>query len=216
MSNLRIFTKTILSLILLFSFSCSYNEQKETVKVSANQQDNAEEIKEKQGNQQNDNEEVKETKVEVISGENNELTTKDLTQNRDLNQYDQGGHFDCRGLIAKNESRVQCNENKIRDFIWQHWTKKKRGYIRVTYNSVDATSTSHIFIEPNEKSEWQITWKIARLHAMPKYNSLLTDILGITSVERIKDEPEKGKWALMFKNKSGSIVQTFPHFYIEK
>ncbi len=49
-----------------------------------------------------------------------------------------------------------------RAFIWEHWQSKKRGYIRITFNSVDATSTSHIFIEPDSYGVWRVTWRIVR------------------------------------------------------
>lgn len=157
--------------------------------------------------------EVEETKAEVIWRKNAELTTKGITQNRDMRQYEQGGYFDCRGWAPKGETRGECSEIKIQNFIWQNWASKKRAYIRVTHNSVDATSTSHIFIEPDKNGEWRIAWRIVRAHAIPELNNLIHDILSIVSVEQIKDKPVKGLWALAFKNKSGQIVQKMPSFY---
>jgi hypothetical protein len=158
-------------------------------------------------------EETKNTKAEVIWKDKGELTTKDITQKRDSTQYDDGGYFDCRGWIAKNEARGVCDEKKIRDFIWWHWNDKKRGYVRVTYDSVDAKSTSHIFIEPDEKGEWSVAWRIVRFHAFPQLNNQITDIAKIVRVERIEDKPKKGEWALIFKNKIGSIMGKMPYFY---
>jgi hypothetical protein len=157
--------------------------------------------------------ETKNTKAEVIWKDNGELTTKDIKQRRDLTQYDEGGYFDCRHWIAEDEPRGICDEKKIRDFIWQHWTKKKRGYARITYDSVDAKSTSHIFIEPDEKGEWSVAWRIVRFHAIAQLNNQITDVEKIVNVERFENKPKKGEWALVFKNRIGSVMETMPYFY---
>jgi hypothetical protein len=158
-------------------------------------------------------EETKNTKAEVVWKDKGELSTKDITQRRDMTQYDDGGYFDCRDWIAKDASRGVCDEKKIRDYIWQYWMEKKRGYVRVTYDSVDAKSTSHIFIEPDEKGEWSVAWRIVRFHAIPQLNNQITDVAKIVKVERVEDKPEKGEWALVFKNRIGSIMEKIPDFY---
>jgi hypothetical protein len=192
MAIFEIFVKTAFAVIILFSFSCSSLGQKKPVEAE---------------------EDVKETKAQVIWGKNAELITDNITQSRDLSQYEQGGYFDCRGFRLKSEVGDKCNEDEVRNFIWQNWMNKKRAYVRVTYNSVDATSTSHIFIEPNGKGEWRVAWRIVRWHAIPELNNLIHDILGIVAVEQIKDKPEKGKWGLIFKDKSGKTLQKIPYFY---
>jgi hypothetical protein len=68
----------------------------------------------------------------------------------------------------KGETRIVSSLNGARDFIWKHWQEKKPGYFRISLNGVDATSTSHIFIEPDAKGDWQITWRIVRNHALVK------------------------------------------------
>lgn len=161
-----------------------------------------------------DVEKITETKAEVI-WQNDELTAKGITQNRNLSEYEQGGHFTKGGLIKENPC-FDCGEKSGRDFIWKNWTEKKRGYIRITYHGTDAFSTSHIFIEPNEKGEWRIAWRIARQHTSSEYDNLITDIPTIIEVDRIEDKSEKDEWALIFKNKIGEIVQKLPYFYIKK
>lgn len=208
MNNLRFFTSLIFLSATLLSFSCSPSERKEQVEAKVIQLNEIEETKKEQVNEQ---ENTKNTKAEIILGKDSELTTEGLTQNRDMSQYDQGGHFDCRSWIAKDKPHGECNENKIRDFIWQHWTKKKQGYLRITYNTVDATSTLHIFIEANENGEWNVAWRIARSHAMPQYNNQITDIWGI-SIEQVIEKPKKGSWAIIFKNSSGKIIRKIPDY----
>lgn len=137
----------------------------------------------------------KETKAEVIS-QGYELTTSNIAEKRSLSVYDAGGHFNCREY-AKD---VNCDFSKIRDFIWQHWQNKQRGYIRVTFDSVDAVSSSHIFIEPDKSGTWHIAW----------HNHVLTDIPEIIFLEQAKPEKTEtdgGKFILVFKNNEGDEIQ---------
>lgn len=156
--------------------------------------------------------ETKNTRAEIIWKDNGELSIKDVTQKRDMTQYADGGYFDCRGWVSKDAFRGICDEKKIRDFLWQHWTEKKRAYVRVTYDSVDAKSTSHIFVEPNENGEWSVAWRIVRFHAIPQLNNQITDVAKIVSVERVENKPKKGDWVLVFKNKIGDIMERMPDF----
>lgn len=148
------------------------------------------------------------TKTEVTATKSGELTSKNILENRDISQYDQGGHFDCHGWTPK-EASDPCDEKKVRDFIWQHWSEKKRGYIRITYGSVDARSTSHIFIEPNEKGEWYIAWRIARSHMLPGHNNIVHNILGLIIVERVEGK-EKDDWSIVIKRGPGNVVYKIP------
>jgi hypothetical protein len=199
MSVFQTSAKMICLSAILLCLSCASFGQKKQIK--------------KETVQKSESETVKTTEAEVVGDANSELSTKDIAQNRDLSAYRQGGFFDCREWFSKNEARGDCDENKLRDFIWQSWTSKTRGYVRVTYNSVDAVSTSHIFIEPDEKGQWRVAWRIVRRHVIPELNNRIDDILGITAVEQISDKPKKGDRALIFKNKSGAIIQKMPYFY---
>ncbi len=156
--------------------------------------------------------ETKNTQSKVIYLEKGEMTAKDITQSRDISKYNDGGYFDCRGWIAKDETRGECDEKKIRDFIWEHWTEQKRGYIRVTYDSVDAKSTSHIFIEPNEKGKWRIARRIVRLHAIPELNNRITEVQTLFQVKRIENKPKKDEWAIILQNSEGKTIYKIPEF----
>ena len=120
----------------------------------------------------------KETKAKIIS-EKGELTTSDIAQERGLSLYDSGGHFNCRSWIpAQDDPKPNCDIPKVRDFIWQHWENKQRAYIRITFDSVDAVSTSHIFIEPDQNGKWHVAWRIVR------HLGEITDIPDIRSIKQ--------------------------------
>jgi hypothetical protein len=159
-----------------------------------------------------ESDETKTTQVKVNWKDKGEMTTKNIIQDREMSKYYNGGYFDCRDGPVWVESRGTCDENKIRDFIWQHWTKRQRAYIRVTYNSVDAIGTSHIFIEPNKQGKWTVHWRIVRSSALPGSHDEITDVEKIVYVERVEDKPKMGEWALVFKNRFGTAIETMPDF----
>jgi hypothetical protein len=92
---------------------------------------------------------------------------------------------------------------KTPNFIWEHWQNKKRGYIRLTENTVDCTSTSHIFIEPDDGGKWQIAWRIARSHAM------MSDAVDdLPTIRRVDQKIKNGKaTSLIFKDADGEKWQ---------
>jgi hypothetical protein len=110
----------------------------------------------------------KETKASVIV-KNGKLITLDIAQERDLASYDDGGDINCRvgtvrypGETAADFSWERCQLSKFRDFVWEHWQTKRRGYLRISFDSVDAVSTSHLFIEPDTDGKWHVAWRIVR------------------------------------------------------
>jgi len=126
----------------------------------------------------------KETKAEVFV-DHGALTSSKIAQQRDLTMYDDGGHINCRmGLVrysgesAGDFSPERCQLPKLRDFVWTHWQTKKRAYIRISFDTVDAVSTSHIFIEPDSDGKWHVVWRIAR------HTNEITDIPDIRSMRQ--------------------------------
>src|ERR1700737_1194834 len=61
----------------------------------------------------------KETPAKII-WRDQELTTDDIQQGRDLSLYDRGGLFDCQHHWDK-PSRHHCDIQAIRKFLWHHW-----------------------------------------------------------------------------------------------
>ncbi len=148
----------------------------------------------------------KSTEAEIIV-QKGQLTTAAIAQKRDLSLYDDGGHSNCRaGLVSfqgeddADFNLENCRIPEVRDFIWEHWQSKRRGYVRISFDSVDAVSTSHIFIEPDQNGRLHVAWRIVR------HSGEITDIPDIISIERA--EPGKmdrggGSYVLVFKDRDG-------------
>jgi hypothetical protein len=147
------------------------------------------------------------THVKVLSKSNGELTADSMTQGRDMSKYEDGGYFDCR-IFVTVEKR-SCDEPKLRDFIWRKWVEKSLGYVRVAYNSRDAESTSHIFIEQDKKGQWLVAWRIARLHSITSLSNEITNVERIVSVEQ-GGENANSEPSLIFKNRSGRVIERIP------
>lgn len=92
------------------------------------------------------------------------LTIDDVAQGRDLRSYD-------RLELADPEPRAAADRRgdwilaKARNFLWEHWRDRKRAYLLLTLSSVDATSTSHVFVEKDEIGRWRVYWRIVRHHS---------------------------------------------------
>jgi hypothetical protein len=135
------------------------------------------------------------------------LTTASISEGRQLSDYADGGHSDCRQYSEDALKRPDLAKKKAaaslksaREFILSHWQTKKRGYIRVSFNSVDATGTSHIFIEPDSGGHWEINWRIVRQHAFIKDNNVVSVVPTFRTVERLKSEDG---YILVFKSDDG-------------
>jgi len=154
---------------------------------------------------------VQSNKSQIIPGGNGELTTEDILQNRDISLYEQGGSISCLEWNPYKDLRNICDEKKVRDFLWKHWSEKRRGYLRIVRNTIDWWGTSHIFIEPKEKDTWHIAWRTVSASALPGGRGGVDDILDLTSVERIADTNGKpNDWFIVIKKASGEIFGQFP------
>lgn len=148
--------------------------------------------------------------VKIIHGQNGELTTKDILQNRNISLYDQGGSIDCREWTPEKGSQPRCDEKKVRDFLWAHGTEKRRGYLRIIYNSVDWWGTAHIFIEPQEGDTWHIGWRTVSVSLLPGGRSVIDD-LDLNSIERMENKDGgPDDWRIVIKKASGEIFGEFP------
>ena len=154
----------------------------------------------------------REVKAEVISGKDGELTTRFITDQRDLKLYEQSAHFDFREWTEEarkdplaHRRQVELNTVTAREFIWEHWQNKKRGYLRFSGNTVDSTGTSHIFIEPDDKGIWQIAWLTVHVHALIGNSVSYSPI--IRRVERTKEYNRKT--ILKFKDADGEETTSF-------
>jgi hypothetical protein len=149
------------------------------------------------------------SKPEIIRGKDGELTIKGIIQRQDMSEYDQGGHFFCCRRVEDTRN-IRSEEKNVRDFIWQHWTEKKRGYIRLSYMGADSSWTTHYFIEPNENGEWNVVWKYLYQHSLLEHNLPSKEGFGI--VEKVESSQRKGDWELDFKPKYGGDINNIPIF----
>jgi hypothetical protein len=157
----------------------------------------------------------KETKASVIV-KTGKLIASDIAQERDLASYDDGGDINCRvgtvrhpGETAADFSSERCQLSKLRDFVWEHWQTKRRGYLRISFDSVDAVSTSHLFIEPESDGKWHVAWRIVRHFG---------EITDMPNIRGIKQRPatsndfecrcSPGSMILSFIDWEGDEIQT--------
>jgi hypothetical protein len=90
----------------------------------------------------------------------NELATclhQVIFEGREKSLYDDGGQQGC-GLEQLKIARLKCERSmeQARRFIWDHWKKRKRGYVGVANTSQKAEWVTHLFIEPTFKGKWRM------------------------------------------------------------
>jgi hypothetical protein len=60
---------------------------------------------------------------------------EEIAAGRDLKLYDDGGTFSSK--ISDHGAIPRISE--LRDFLWSHWSRKRRGYVRLEFSDVDGT-----------------------------------------------------------------------------
>src|SRR5438874_1972057 len=91
------------------------------------------------------------------------LTVDNVAQGRDLRAYDK------LELVRPGPTHVVDEEAdpifpQARNFLWEHWSLRKKAYLILTASSIDATSTAHIFIEKDGIGRWRVYWRSVRRH----------------------------------------------------
>lgn len=52
---------------------------------------------------------------------------------------------------------------EVRGFIWEHWTRHRQGHVIVVSRSKEGErSTSHMFIEPDERGDWHLSARVEK------------------------------------------------------
>jgi hypothetical protein len=137
------------------------------------------------------------------------LTVEGIEQGRDLNLYER---VDLGSV--RNESASAYADARL--FVWERWSNRKLGYLTLTGSSVDATSTSHIFVERDETRRWRVAWRIVR------HNGLIHDLPTYYAVDwvrpggwrkpglalRVGEQPNPKKHELEFRDRCGDIEQS--------
>lgn len=106
---------------------------------------------------------------------------------RDLRVYDKAGPYYVQSnLDAKDRATVLAN---IRQFIWQHWSKRTLGYVVSTFYSKEGEPITYaFFIEADEKGNWRVAVEIDRLlvaRGESKKRYAKTDNFEVDAVQRI-------------------------------
>ena len=93
-------------------------------------------------------------------------TKETPTADRNISVYEFGGPLGCKTPLLRESPRCQSSLRKARDFIWNHWREKKRGYVVVTITSPDASSYVHMFIEPDDAGTWRVLWRWENIYCV--------------------------------------------------
>jgi hypothetical protein len=140
------------------------------------------------------------------------LSVKDVAQGRDLGRYET--------LTLTNPKPTTVLERKgdpviqrARVFLWQHWHDRKQGYLILTLSSVDASSTSHIFLEQDDTGRWRVSWRIVRhmgeVDDLPTYYSIQwVNPTGFRQPGKPlpeEQQPDAAKNTIEFRDKCGEV-----------
>jgi hypothetical protein len=151
-----------------------------------------------------------------VSFQGGVLTVTDVAQGRDLQKYETLTLTNPKPMTAV-ESKGDPIIPRARKFLWQHWHDRKQGYLILTLSSVDATSTSHIFVEQDNSGRWRVSMRIVRhmgeVDDLPTYYSLQWVVPGgfrepgkpLPDGER----PDPAKNRLEFRDKCGDVEDSF-------
>lgn len=143
----------------------------------------------------------------VTVGAEGELLHVEISRLRDLSTYSQGGHFVC----CRRDDWPPPQEVFIRNFIWQHWMEKRRGYVRLSTRGVDNSFTTHYLVEPNEEGHWVVVWIKLHKHSIPEYDTLrLRKGVGVPTRVAANELPDG--WRLEFVTVSGEGANPIPGF----
>jgi hypothetical protein len=145
----------------------------------------------------------------------NLLTVEGIEQGRDLNRYERLD-VSLPGPWPPGDIQSALTTVHARSFLWEHWRDKKPGYLTITGSSVDATSTSHIFVEEDEKGRWRVAWRlvlhIGHINDLPTYYGIEWvrpggwNKLGLPL--RPGEKPDPKKHELEFRDKCGEVEQS--------
>jgi hypothetical protein len=112
-----------------------------------------------------------------------------IGQSRDLRYYDDGGLY----TQSKGDQHIIAVQ-KLREFIWTHWSQKRPGYVQFMYRGTN----TFLFIEAHG-DRWHIAWRdVQVLPGAPP--SPAVDARDIVAVEQ-RDG------SLVFLDADGKIVR---------
>jgi hypothetical protein len=82
-------------------------------------------------------------------------------QDRELSLYDIVTEVnECSWAETPQRSGCLAERQRARQFIYDHWRLKKRGYISVDFPCTDCLPILHLFIEPDNYGSWHVSAKL--------------------------------------------------------
>lgn len=149
-----------------------------------------------------------------VRSERGALTVDGVEEGRDLTRYERLDLLNPEPMFASQMDR-DATVVRARTFLWEHW-KRKPGYVTLTGSSVDATSTSHIFVEEEEPGRWRVAWRIVRhtgvIHDLPTYYAVEWVWPGVWRQPgrplASGEHPDAKKHKLEFRDKWGDVEQS--------
>ena len=185
----RIFYKVVFSVLILLSISCSSITENET------QVSDIESVKPLPSvNQKSEITWTQEEAKPFQESEIDKMTDEDIFQNRSMSLYEKRSTSRCNSY--------KCKEKILRGFIWNHWSKQKRGFVKDSIQGIDLKVTNYIFIEPDEHGKWFVVWKTVANHSMNEYDEI-TESVGTISIDRSK----ANNWKFLYKNNEEQIIK---------
>ena len=150
------------------------------------------------------------TRTEV--GEAGEVTCDDVAMGRSLDRYERLGPLE--GPSWNDDYHLAVRE--ARSFVWKHWRARQCGYLIITFSSIDERSSSHVFIEPDGRGEFRVSWRIVRLSDsiddLPPMYSLKRFVLleGGKTGEALSDEVDvdPSQYVLQLYERDGTLGQS--------
>jgi hypothetical protein len=124
---------------------------------------------------------------------------------RDLAQYDRLGPLEGRPTDA-NDSAL----SRTRDFVWQHWTERQRGYAVVTrYSREGEPSVFHFYVEPSADGTWQVVvdGEHERSDRRGKDSKTWRETSHCVARELKRLRNYEGGYYFQFRDASGKVVQ---------
>lgn len=93
----------------------------------------------------------------TVESDRSSCLNRVIFENRDMSLYDNFGPQG-RSFEELNKDRLACRRSsaKARQFVWDHWTRRKRGYVAVAKASDGKTWKVHLFVEPAEEGKWRV------------------------------------------------------------
>lgn len=126
-----------------------------------------------------------------------------IFEGRDMSLYADGGRQGCgldNSLLLETHANCKRSMEKARRFVWDHWKKRKRGYVAVVTTFLEGEYTDHLFIEPNDNGSWRVDVRtVPMLRVMNPVEPRLGDVVEIEWYRATADDARVTPGALYLR-----------------